>query len=373
MANSVKELYAGFHEIADSPAKALATFKKETGEQAIGCFPVWTPEPIIHAGGMLPMGLWGGTIELNKVREFLPSFACSIMQACMEYEINGTYDELSAVIVPCLCDTLKAISQKYKGKSVCIPVVHAQNRPTEAAVEYMVEEYADVKRRIEEATGKTIADEAISASLAVYNEHNAVMREFAQVAAEKSAYITAADRHAVMKSAWFVRKEKHTEMVKKLISELKALPDKEDTRKRVILSGIMAEPKELLNIMEESGVVVVGDDLAQETRQYVADYPDGGAPLERMAKQWCQGVVCSLAFDVKKPRIDNIVDMVKSAKADGVIVCIVKFCDPEEFDYPFLRRRFEKENIPHILLDIDQQITSYGQAQTKIQGFAEIL
>ncbi|MCI9242988.1 MAG: 2-hydroxyacyl-CoA dehydratase [Lawsonibacter sp.] len=372
MASNLKSL-VGFHEIANAPAKALKTFKEETGEQAVGCFPVWTPEPIVHAGGMLPIGLWGGTIELNKVRAYLPSFACSIMQACMEYEIAGAYDDLAAVIIPALCDTLKAVGQKFKGKCVCIPTVHAQNRQVTAAVDYMVEEYADVKRRVEEATGKTITDEALSNSLAVYNEHNAVMREFAALAAEKSAYLTAADRHAVMKSAWFVRKEKHTAMVRALIDELKALPAKEDSRKRVVLSGIMAEPVELLDIMERCGVVVVGDDLAQESRQYTADYPDGGAPLERMARQWCEGVTCSLAYDPKKPRVDQIVRLVQDNKADGVVVCLMKFCDPEEFDYPFIRRRLEQEDIPHILLDIDQQITSYGQAQTKLQGFAEIL
>ena len=75
----------------------------------------------------------------------------------------------------------------------------------------------------------------------------------------------------------------------------------------------------------------------------------------------------------KKPRVDQIVRLVQDNKADGVVVCLMKFCDPEEFDYPFIRRRLEQEDIPHILLDIDQQITSYGQAQTKLQGFAEIL
>ena len=129
----------------------------------------------------------------------------------------------------------------------------------------------------------------------------------------------------------------------------------------------------MLDILAEYELAVVGDDLAQESRQYTADYPDGGAPLERMARQWCEGVTCSLAYDPKKPRVDQIVRLVQDNKADGVVVCLMKFCDPEEFDYPFIRRRLEQEDIPHILLDIDQQITSYGQAQTKLQGFAEIL
>ncbi|MBI4735695.1 MAG: benzoyl-CoA reductase subunit C, partial [candidate division NC10 bacterium] len=39
---------------------------RHPGGRAVGCFPVYTPVEIIHAAGMLPVGLFGGgnTIEL---------------------------------------------------------------------------------------------------------------------------------------------------------------------------------------------------------------------------------------------------------------------------------------------------------------------
>ena len=37
----------------------------------------------------------------------------------------------------------------------------------------------------------------------------------------------------------------------------------------------------------------------------------------------------------------TIIDAVKKYGADAVVVCMMKFCDPEEFDYPILLQQFE--------------------------------
>lgn len=46
-------------------------------------------------------------------------------------------------------------------------------------------------------------------------------------------------------------KEKHTELVKELIAEVKAMPVQPWTGKKVIVAGILLEPNELLDIFNE--------------------------------------------------------------------------------------------------------------------------
>jgi len=65
--------------------------------------------------------------------------------------------------------------------------------------------------------------------------------------------------------------------------------------------------------------------------------------------------------------------MVKQACADGVIVCMMKFCDPEEFDYPVYYQQLEAAGIPSLMIEIDQQTTSFEQVRTRIQSFSEVL
>ena len=135
----------------------------------------------------------------------------------------------------------------------------------------------------------------------------------------------------------------------------------------------MAEPDELLDVFKEFDIAVVADDLAQETRQFRTDVPAGTDPMERLAKQWQNMTACSLATDRDKPRGQFIVDLVKKHGADAVIICMMKFCDPEEYDYPIMLEDFEKANIKNLKIEIDQQSVSMEQIRTRVQSFVEMM
>ena len=54
--------------------------------------------------------------------------------------------------------------------------------------------------------------------------------------------------------------------------------------KKVVVTGILLEPNELLDIFNEFKLAIVDDDLAQESRQIRVDVIDGEeGPLYRMA------------------------------------------------------------------------------------------
>ena len=360
--------------ISKNPRKAMEDFKAKTGKGAVGILPIYAPEEIVYATGYLPIGIWGATKkQILKATTNLPAFACSIMQSIMELELNGTYDDLAAVIISSPCDTLKCFGQKWKGKSPVIQFAHSQNRDMEASNVYMVGEYKCIKEKLENILGVTITDDAINAAIDVYNENRAVMRLFSDVAAMYPQVITPVKRHAVIKARQFMDKAEHTKMVRELICELMKQPVVPFKGKKVVLTGIQAEPDELLNIFEEFGIAVVADDLAQESRQFRTDVPAGNDPLYRLAKQWQNVTACALAIDRDKPRGKFIVDLVKEHGADAVIVCMMKFCDPEEYDYPILLEDFEKANVKNLKIEIDQQSESLEQIRTRVQSFVEMM
>lgn len=162
--------------------------------------------------------------------------------------------------------------------------------------------------------------------------------------------------------------------MKEIIAGLKELPKHDFKGKRVILSGITAEPTELLTLLEENNIAVVGDDLAQETRQYRTLIPtSGGTPIRRLARQWNNRKACCLAHEDYKQRGELLVEMAKKENATGVIYCQMKFCDPEEYDYPICRSALLEAGIPTLFLEIDQQSTSCEQARTRVQSFTEMI
>ena len=53
--------------------------------------------------------------------------------------------------------------------------------------------------------------------------------------------------------------------------------------------------------------------------------------------------------------------------------CVMKFCDPEEFDYAVYNTQFDDAGVRHLFIEIDQEAVSFEQARTRIQSFSEML
>ena len=373
---TAKEIINEFKAIADNPRKAMDDYKKETGKGAVGIMPVYCPEEIVHAAGYLPIGMWGAQKkQISKARTYLPPFACSIMQSVMELQLEGVYDDLEAVIFSVPCDTLKCMSQKWNRPVPAIVFTHPQNRKIakDAANVFAREEFNIVKEKLEDILDVHISNKAIKNSIAVYNENRAACREFSDVAAEYAAVVTPSDRPAVIKARWFMEKSRHTALVKELIAALKAEPAPEFKGRKIIVTGIQVEPYDVLDIFQENGFAIVADDLAQETRNFRQDVPDDDDALMALARAWNEFDGCSLATDANKPKGQMIIDAVKKYGADAVVVCMMKFCDPEEFDYPILLQEFEAAGVKNLYIEIDQESTAFEQVKTRIQTFAEIL
>ncbi|WP_313525736.1 2-hydroxyacyl-CoA dehydratase subunit D [Anaerotignum sp.] len=373
--SKVEAILSQLKDIAANPKKAMDDYKAETGKGAVGIMPIYAPEEMIHATGYLPMGIWGAQGKtISKARTYLPAFACSIMQQVMELQCEGAYDDLSAVLFSVPCDTLKCLSQKWKGTSPVIVFTHPQNRGLEAANQFLVTEYELVKKQLEAILDVQITNVALENSIAIYNENRAVMREFVKVAADYPQVIDAVSRHAVFKARQFMLKEKHTELVKELIAEVKAMPVQPWDGKKVVVTGILLEPNELLDIFNEFKIAIVDDDLAQESRQIRVDVVNGeDGPLYRMARAWQQMYGCSVATDTKKGRGKMLINKTIQTGADAIIVAMMKFCDPEEWDYPVMYREFEEKGIKNLMIEVDQEVSSFEQVKTRLQSFVEML
>jgi benzoyl-CoA reductase/2-hydroxyglutaryl-CoA dehydratase subunit BcrC/BadD/HgdB len=129
----------------------------------------------------------------------------------------------------------------------------------------------------------------------------------------------------------------------------------------------------MLDIFTENNILIVADDLAHESRQFRTLAPKQGDTLGRMVERISCQDGCAFLYDEAKGRGQMLIDMVKKYKADGIVFCQLKFCDPEEFDYPLIKKEIEEEGIPSLYLEIEQKMDTLEQLRTRIQGFAEML
>ncbi|MFV0466232.1 MAG: 2-hydroxyacyl-CoA dehydratase subunit D [Lachnospiraceae bacterium] len=362
-----------FHEIAINPKKQKEKYLAE-GKEIVLTAPVYTPNEIIHSMGFVPMGAWGGDLQIQEAKQYFPAFICSVMQSVLELGMKGTFSGVSAIVIPSLCDSLKVLGENWKyaiSDIPFIPMTYPQNRKPEFGKQYTIHGYERVITDLEKLGRKAFSKESLARSIEIYNEHNAVMREFARVCPESA--LKASERSDVFKSAFFLLLEEHTKLVNGLLAALQAEGARKSTGQRVYLTGILADSPSLLQIFDENDINIAGDDIAAASRQYRVDVPKILDPLEAVAVKFQQMDHCCVLYDPTKGRVEYILREAEAVGAKGILHIQTKFCDPEEFDYPLIKKACAEHNMPLIQIETDRQMSNYEQARTMIQTFVEMM
>ncbi len=373
---AIESMLAAFEDVAANPHAQLQKHL-DAGRRVIGVGPYYAPEELVYAAGAVPFGVWGCMGTPNEARKYFPPFYCSICQMTLEMGLTGKLDGLSGYMTTALCDTQRAASQNWRaGVGNDIPLIFVsqpQNRTADFGRAYVVESYAQVAHEVEECAHGIIDDENLGAAIQLYNEWRAAMREFVQLAGAHPAEVGVKGRLAVIASGYYMDKAEHLEKVRALNAELAATPASADGFKRVVLSGIFEDIPAITEMLDEMGYAVVADDLAKESRAFAMNVPEGEQPLQALADAWCALEGDSLLYDPEKLHVKSVVDVAKASQAQGVILLLAKFCDPEEFDAPLVKAACQEAGIPFLQIEIDQSTETYEQARTQLETFADIL
>lgn len=360
---------------AKSPKKTVIKTMQSTGKKAIGLSPVYGPEEIIYAANCLPVGLWGGHTEFQLADKYLQSFCCSVVRANLEYGLKGDYNMLSAIVGNSFCDALKGFMKNwpYGIKHIpVIPCVYPQNR-IPAGEDYLIAEFKFFQKRLEDLLGVAITEDALNQAMDVYDAYRAASRRFVAMVADYPVTLNAKVRHFIIKAAQFLDKKDYTAKLTALMDDLSEQPRETLAGAfNVVLTGIMVDAEAYLDALVENKIVVVADDLMQESRQFRTTTRASGSALERMAGRYIDIKGCSLVYEEEKSRGQMLIDMVKDHHADAIIYAQMKFCEMEEFDYPLLKEEIRASGIKMLYVEADQQMEVSGQLTNRIQAFVEI-
>ena len=377
---SIESMVQEFAAVAASPKTQLKKYK-DAGFKCIGVMPYYAPEELVHAAGMVPFGMWGSNKKtISQAKEYCATFYCTIAQLDLEMLLDGTMDLLDGVITPSICDTLRPMTQNIRvameGKLPTIFLAHPQFRKPAFGLEFCRAQYTHVKTELEKITGKKIEDEAIRESIKVYNKSRKARREFVKLAGEHCDVIDPIMRSAVLKSAWFMRKEEHTEKLEALNAELRKLPAAKWNGVKIVTSGIVCDSPALLKVLKDNNVAIVADDVAHESRAIRVDASESGDPMMALCRQFADQDFDVLLYDEESDqnrRGEFVAKLVEDSAAQGLVLFMQQFCDPEEMEFPYLKKALDAHKIPFIKLGVDQQMRDFGQASTAIQAFADVL
>jgi len=94
--------------------------------------------------------------------------------------------------------------------------------------------------------------------------------------------------------------------------------------------------------------------------------------LERLMNRYFRRAPCP-ARSRALERLSFLIHRAESSGARGVVFLIQKFCTPHLADIPILTEELRKQNLPAILVEIDEGGRMEGQARTRLESFFEML
>jgi len=363
-------------QITSKPYEYARSWKRRTGGKAFGYFCTYFPEEVLHAAGILPMRILGDKENVSLADAHVQAFICSLVRTSLDAALKKKFDFLDGVVFPHTCDSIQNLAdiwrRNFPGQFTEVVVLPVWVDIPEAE-DYLTEEISRFRQKMEKHLNLRISDEALKQSIETYNANRTALADLYALRRDNPSAITGQSVLDVVRASMCMRKEDHTTLVKRLLDELRAVPRADSNDVRIVLYGNACDHPAIVHLFEEMGAVVVDDDLCTGSRSFLHIEPSDGVPVRRIAQRYLRRVPCPSKHSNDFDRRRYLVDMVRQSNADGVVMLLLKFCDPHAFDYPDLAKRLSESNIPHILIETEMQPASIEQVRTRLQAFVEML
>jgi benzoyl-CoA reductase/2-hydroxyglutaryl-CoA dehydratase subunit BcrC/BadD/HgdB len=351
------------------PARAdVMRRMREDGRRIIAALPFHYPHALLRACGFHPMEIWGPphvTAVLDD--EHFQEYACSIVRNATQFLKTDLAGRVDAILIPHTCDSLQGMASVLQGFATTAPVLtlYLPRGRRNSDVEFAHAELVSLARRLSGISGITPSAEELHAAIDLEDR---AMAAFSDAAANRRDYAIG-DREffSALRTREYLPPDEFIALVARL-----PVRDAPDERPGVFLSGIVPEPMSLFDLLNDNGVIVVGDDLACGSRRIYAPCKDED-PVRRLARQMLSMAPEPTISPAVADRNAHILARLSQTGARGLLVYDVKFCEPEAFYVPLLEQASKAAGIPCLHLEVELDTHLPGQVQTRIGAFLEVI
>lgn len=374
----IQELFKPFEEALENPGKEAREWKKRENGGVIGFLMSDVPEEIIHAAGFFPFAIVSSSGNLDNADTHLQAWACSHVRNGLALASGKNLDFLDGLIIPHTCDTTRMLLDLWKHVQ---PLPYMEefrlprqvNRPS--AANYLEGELDRIIGGLEEFSGKTLEKKSLINSIELYNKNRGLLRRIAEIHHQYPDLIGSRNFYTLVNGSMIMPREKVRDLLGAIVSSLEKKLAGEETADhiRIVLSGTLLEPMEILDYIEEFGGVVVGDDFQNGYRYFETDVNIENGIIKALASRQLKRIP-SAAFDItSRPRRYFLSDLARAKKARGVIFVHLKFCEPENYDFYDNLQAMQEAGIPATRIDTQFGRTGLGQLRTRVHAFMEMV
>jgi benzoyl-CoA reductase/2-hydroxyglutaryl-CoA dehydratase subunit BcrC/BadD/HgdB len=320
---------------------------------------------------MLPVEVWGPPrVQTDRGTVHLQPYVCSVVHNALSFVKSGGLDVAEVLVVPHACDSLQGLGSvllDFACPQQPVLPLYIPRGSREIDIAFFADELRSAYQRLEEITGAvpsaTDLHESIGREETADEWLGRLHRERANLPMSDETL------YSLIRSREYLPAEAFSEIARETFDQWTV---KQSKGVPILLSGIVPEPMSLFAAIEGMGGTVIGDDFACCGRRL---YPPGTSddPFVRMAERILTGPPDPMRGSPISERLQHLLAMVDASGAKGVIFYTVKFCEPELFDLPDLRRGLQDAGIPSLTIEIDISDRLSQRVQTRTKAFLEMI
>jgi len=373
--DSIGALIEASRELLEDTSFPTIREWRARGGRVVGHFQVYFPEEIADAAGWLPVKIRGARVEPRHSDARFGSYLCSILKTSLELEL-GEHLTLDMFVSHPICDAARNLAAIW-GRNVAYSsgiLYLPQNPNSSASAGYLRDEYARVKREIEAIDGRTIDDDALRASIGVFNENRALLRRLYTLRREQPWKLSVDESYVLVALGAILPRREHNALLAAALPLLETRSAVARDLLRVVFEGGFCEqpPLELLRTIAQS-CYVVDDDLLVGLRWLTSDVAaTEGDPLLALARAYIdQSGYSPVQHDLRKPKERMLLERIHASGAQAAILTAAKMCEPGLDEQVAYSRALDAEGIPYFVSEFEERMSSFDHLQIQLETFVE--
>lgn len=372
------EALARLSSIARDPAAYIRDWRdRHPGHPVVGVLPMNFPRELALAAGALPVVVQDDGLPVTEGRALLAEFYCGFTRNLVDQAVTGRLDAYDGLFMVDHCISLVGAADVVRAVNPATPVFFGMlmaSMGDASAARKVVEMMGTLRTELQRFTATTIDDDAVRAAVRANNRDRALLRCAFDARRSGDAALRPAQLQDLVTTSMVMDPDEHHALLVEALAEARA--ESRDDRVRVHLSGHLchAPRRELLDLVEESGALVVDDDLYHGRRHVSTDVAESGDPIEALAGWYAQrntAIPCPTRVQRDADWDRWLVDAVHTSGAEAVLHLLPKFCEPHMLYYPELRKGLDAAGIPHLLLETEHEGMPLESFRTRIEALVE--
>ncbi len=356
--------------------------QKHSSRRVIGFLPVYIPREIIHAAGMLPVGIFGAGDRIPVVQgdAFFQSYICHLPRTVIELLKGGNLKDFDGFIFPSICDVIRNLSGIFMlelNRKLIRYLDFPQNFDKNVGGNFYHSELKRLASDLEKMNGIHTGIGDLNQSIILYNDNRRLIKMFAEYRSEFPHKISAVDYYLIQRAGHIMSVEDHNKYLEEILTSLEKVNVDPQDKIRVVISGSFCEqpPIGLIKTIENAGCYIVEDDF-QLNMNWITDTIPGTTddPIDALVEAYLNtSIFSSSVYDGDDPKGDHLARQVKKHDADGVVFCAPSFCDPALLDRPQLEQAMDRHKIRHFNFQYHENLGQFHVIKEQAGTFADMI